>query len=47
MIETKVLLKCNIFIDILECAKNFSLASQYKDIVIIMLVAQMDDMKLP
>ena len=34
------------FIDILDSANNFSLASQYKDIDIILLVEQIDNMKL-
>ena len=46
MVEAEVLLKCSIFIDILDSAKNFSLASQYKDIDIIPLVEQIDDMKV-
>ena len=39
-------LKYSIFIDILDSAKNFSLALQYKDIDIILLVERIDDMKL-
>lgn len=31
----------------MECAKNFNLAWEYEDIVIIMLVERIDDMKLP
>ena len=46
MFEAEVFLKCSIFIDILDSAKNFSLASQYKDIDIILLVEQIDDMKV-
>ena len=46
MIEAEVLLKCSIFIDILDSAKNFSLALQYKDFDKILLAEQIDDMKL-
>ena len=46
MIEAEVLLKYSIFIDILDSAKNFSLASQYKDIDIILPVVWIDDTKL-
>ena len=46
MIEAEVLLKCSIFIDILDSAKNFSLASQYKDFDKILLAEQIHDMKL-
>ena len=46
MFEAEVFLKCSIFIDILDSAKNFSLASQYKDIDIILLVEQIDDKKV-
>ena len=38
MVETEVLLKCIVFIVILDYTKNFSLACQYKDIDIILLV---------
>lgn len=38
MVEAEVLVKYSIFIDILDSAKNFSLASQYKDIDIILFV---------
>ena len=46
IVEAKVFLKCSIFIDILDSGKNFSLALQYKDIDIILLVERIDDMKL-
>ena len=46
MVEAEMFLKYSIFIDILDSAKNFSLASQYKDIDIILLVERIDDMKL-
>ena len=41
-----MLLKCCVFVDLLQAAKNFSLASQYKDTNVIMLVERIDDMKL-
>ena len=44
--KAEVLLKCSILIDILDSAKNSSLVSQYKDTDIILLVEQIDDMKL-
>ena len=58
MVQVKVLLKCSIFVDILDSdilnlnsefelnILNFSLASQYKDIDIILLAEQIGDMKL-
>ena len=46
IVEAEVFLKCSIFIDILDSGKNFSLALQYKDIDIILLVERIDDMKL-
>ena len=46
MVEAEMFLKYSIFIDILDSAKNFSLASQNKDIDIILLVERIDDMKL-
>ena len=38
MVEAEVLLKCSIFIDILDSTENFSLASQFKDIDIILII---------
>ena len=46
MVEAEVLLKCSIFIDILDSTENFSLASQFKDIDIILIIERIDDMKL-
>ena len=46
MVEAEVLMKYSVFIDILDSAKNFNLALQYKDIDIILLVEQIDGMKL-
>ena len=46
LINAEVLLKCCVFVDLLQSAKNFSLASQYKDTDVIMLVERIDDMKL-
>ena len=46
MVEAEVLVKYSIFIDILDSAKNFSLASEYKDIDIILLVERIDEMNL-
>ena len=45
MVEAEMLLKFSISIEILESAKNFSLASQYKDINIILLVEHINDIK--
>ena len=42
----EALLKCSSFVEILDSAKNFSLASQYKDTDTILLVERIDDMKL-
>ena len=46
LVQAEVLLKCSVFIDILQSPKKFSLASQFKDIDIMLLVERMDDMKL-
>ena len=46
LINAEVLLKCCVFVDLLQSAKNFSLASQYKATDVIMLVERIDDMKL-
>ena len=46
LINAEVLLKCYVFVDLLQSAKNFSLASQYKDTDVIMLVERIYDMKL-
>ena len=45
MVEAEMLLKFSISIEILESAKNFSVASQYKDINIILLVEHINDIK--
>ena len=47
MVEAEILLKCSIFIVILDSGKNFSLALKYKGIDIILLVERIDDMGLP
>ena len=46
IVEVEVHLKDGIFFDILESANNISLALQYKDIDIILLVERIDDMEL-
>ena len=46
MVETQLLLKCNIFADILDSVKNFCLSSQYKENDTILLVERMNAMKL-
>ena len=46
MVEAEVALKCTIFTDILYSIKNFSSASQYKDIGIILLVERINGMGL-
>ena len=44
--EAEVLMKCSIFVDLLDSGKKFSLAPQYKDIDIILLVEHINDMRL-
>ena len=46
MVEAEVLVKYSIFIGILDSAKNFSLASQYKDSDIILFLERIDEMNL-
>ena len=41
LVQAKVLLKCGVFIDIFQSAKKFSLASQFKDNDIMLLVEGM------
>ena len=44
MVQASVLLKCCLFLDLLDSAKKFSLASQYADSDIINMVDRIDDM---
>ena len=46
MVQASVLLKCCLFLDLLDSAKSFSLASQYVDSDIINMVDRINDMKL-
>ena len=46
MVRASVLLKCYLFLDLLDSAKNFSLASQYANSDIINMVDRINDMKL-
>ena len=46
MVQASVLLKCCLFLDLLDSAKNFSLASQYAHSDIFSMVDRIDDMKL-
>lgn len=45
LVNAEVILKCCVFVDLLDSAKKFSLASQFKDTDILMLVERIDDMK--
>lgn len=46
MINASVLLRSCLFLDLLDSAKNFSLATQYEDSDIVNMVDRIDDMKL-
>ena len=46
LVEADVLLKSCLFLDLLDSAKNFSLASQYADFDILQMVDRLEDMKL-
>ena len=46
MVEAEVLLKCCIFIDIVDSANKFSLVSRYNSIDIILLVERINGMNL-
>ena len=46
LVQTSVILKCCLFLDLLQSAKNFSLATQYADSNIMMMVDCVNDMKL-
>ena len=46
MVQASVLLKYCLFLDLLDSAKNFSLASQYANSDIINMVDRINDMKL-
>lgn len=46
MVDAEVLLKCCAFVHFSDSTKNFSLASQYDSVDILLLVERVDDMKL-
>ena len=46
LVEAEMLLKSCLFVDLLDSAKYFSLASQYADIDVLLMVDRVDDMRL-